>query len=61
MVKRYQLSTYQVLGSGFGATLAVYGGGDYAAGVTGTLTAGVEAFKADVLEGFVVTWYAYGR
>ena len=61
MVKRYQLSTYQVLCYCFGATLAVNGGGDYAAGVTCALTAGVEAFKTDVLEGFVITWYAYGR
>ena len=51
---------FEVGGGGVGAALAVYGGGDYAACVTCALTAGEQAFKADVLEGFVIADYAYG-
>ena len=43
------------------APLAVNGGGDYAAGVTGTLAAGEETFQPYVLQCVSVTRYAYGR
>lgn len=45
----------------FGATLAVYGGGDYSTGVSGPFAAGEQAFKAHVLEGLVIADYAHGR
>ncbi len=44
---------------GLGATLAIDGAGDDAAGITGTLAAGVKPLERDVMQQFIITGDAH--